>query len=399
MKWLFYTLLVLLASVGIALFALPDPGYVLIGYGNYSVETSLVLLVAFLLLAYVAVRLLAGLWRVPARIHRWEQRRRALQARSRLDRGLVRLLEGDWKVAEQRLSQLVKNRETPLITYLAAARAAQQQGSDKRRDHYLRLARQSAPGAELAVGLSQAELQIAAGQLPQAAATLSRLHGQAPRQVRVLQMLVDLYQQMHDWSRLRELLPAVRRRKALEGEALNALTVQVYGNLMKRAAGERDLAALKELWSDVPAHVTQDAGLLELYAGCLLQLGAEQDAETLIVTRLRHGWSKRLVYLYGKLHAGDAAARLATAETWLKRHDKDPVLLLTLARLSLRNQLWGKARHYLEASIGLHPTAESYRLLGELLERLGETDKAAEAWRTGLKLADSESAAGLLPGG
>ena len=52
MKWLMLALLVLIASVAVALVALPDPGYVLIGFGNYSVETSLlVLLVVFMVTA------------------------------------------------------------------------------------------------------------------------------------------------------------------------------------------------------------------------------------------------------------------------------------------------------------------------------------------------------------
>jgi HemY protein len=45
------------------------------------------------------------------------------------------------------------------LNYLAAARAAQRLGAGDRRDHYLRLAAQSAPEMEFATLLTQAELQ------------------------------------------------------------------------------------------------------------------------------------------------------------------------------------------------------------------------------------------------
>ena len=60
-------LVALVASVGVALFALPDPGYVLIGFGKYSLETTLLVFVVVLAVAYVSLRMLAGLWYVDGR--------------------------------------------------------------------------------------------------------------------------------------------------------------------------------------------------------------------------------------------------------------------------------------------------------------------------------------------
>src|SRR5690606_7394532 len=60
--------------------------------------------------------------------------------------------------------------------------------------------------------------------------------------------------------------------------------------------------------------------------------------------------------------------------------------LLAAARLCLRNELWGKARSYLETVVAIRPTPEAYQEYGRLLTRLGEDDAAAEAWRAGLSL-------------
>ena len=52
--------------------------------------------------------------------------------------------------------------------------------------------------------------------------------------------------------------------------------------------------------------------------------------------------------------------------------------------MCLRNELWGKARSYLESAISLRPTPETYSEYGRLLNQLGETDAAADAYRDGL---------------
>ena len=58
--------------------------------------------------------------------------------------------------------------------------------------------------------------------------------------------------------------------------------------------------------------------------------------------------------------------------------------MLSLAQISLNNELWGKARSYLEACIECGGTAEAYRELGHLLEQLDEKDTALDLYRRGI---------------
>jgi len=145
--------------------------------------------------------------------------------------------------------------------------------------------------------------------------------------------------------------------------------------------------------------VQQDEGLLAVYIEQLVRLGEHEQAGQLLATLIREGWNQRLVYLYGDMQSVDAPAQQTLAERWLEQHPQDPVLLLSLAKISLRNQLWGKARSYLEASIDLQPSAEAYRLLGTLLEKLEEPDKAAECYRKGVELPVQGMSGIALPDG
>jgi HemY protein len=75
---------------------------------------------------------------------------------------------------------------------------------------------------------------------------------------------------------------------------------------------------------------------------------------------------------------------LSHAEKWLKDHGQDPVLLLTLGKLAIQAELWGKARVYVESAIRHGPSPEAYARLAQLLEQMGEQAKAQAAYRDGL---------------
>jgi HemY protein len=396
MKRLFLLLLVLIAVVSGALLALRDTGYVLIRYGTLSVESSLtlaalVILVGFVVLYYV-LRFIIGMLGLPRRLRDWRQQRQSQRARQSLQRGMIDLAEGHWEKAEKGL-QKARHSDMPLLNYLAAARAAQQLGAHERRDEYLKLAHQSMPSADIAVGLAQAELQIAHHQLEQALATLTRLHGIAPKHGYVMKLLMQLHRQLHDWERLRELLPELRKRGVGSNAELDEIEIETDLALLEQSAQSRDLAALQLTWNRVAKPIRERERVLCSYARHLIALEANAAAEPLIRDALKNRWSEELVYLYGILVGPDPARQLTNAEAWLKTQGKNPVLLLTLGRLSKRNHLWGKARAYLEASLGIKPRPETYNELGGLLEQLKDKETALQCYRKGMLLATTEAAA------
>ena len=73
-------------------------------------------------------------------------------------------------------------------------------------------------------------------------------------------------------------------------------------------------------------------------------------------------------------------------EEWLKAHPEDAALLVTTARLCMVNELWGKAKSYLESSIAIAPGSNAYALYGRLLNKLGQDEEAKAAFCSGLAL-------------
>lgn len=388
MKLLVSALLILLAAVSAALIARNDPGYLLISHGAWRLETTLALAVIALLAGFVAfyylIRLLVNIWRTPRRLSTWQRGRLAHKARATLTRGLIQLEEGEWYAAEQNLIKHAEAGDPPLLHYLAAARAAQRQGAHERRDNYLRLAHQSTPSADVAVGLTQAELQLSHHQTEQALASLTHLRRLAPKHAYVLKLLMKLYVELHDWRALLELLPELRKRQIINAEQAEQLERRAYAGLLNMAARVQTLQHLHATWSSIPKRLRLCEDVLLGYVQQLRLRGEELHCEALLRETLKKNWSDALAYVYGLVQGPDPVKQLAYAEAWLKDHDKNAVLLLTLGRLAARNRLWGKARAYLEASLGAAPRSETYQELGNLLEQMNEPEAARDAYRKGL---------------
>ena len=206
MKFLILALLALAGAVATTRLVNQDPGHVLLSYGGYTVETSLAVTVAVVLIGFVAfyalLRLVLWFYRAPQRWRAWRRQRRMRHARRGLQQGLMLMAEGRWGQAEQRLIEHAADAETPLLNFLTAARAAQMQNAHERRDIYLGKATRSMPRAGTAVALTQAELQYDHAQWEQALATLSTLRQRIPKHPRVLALLAMTYQQLGDWPRL-----------------------------------------------------------------------------------------------------------------------------------------------------------------------------------------------------
>ena len=136
----------------------------------------------------------------------------------------------------------------------------------------------------------------------------------------------------------------------------------------------------------MPRNLRSELEVLEAYFTALIRLGKHEQAEKELAAALKKEWRSPLARLFGLVEGPDASKQLKRAEGWLSAHPEDPDLLLAAARLCLRNELWGKARSYLETVISLRPTPEAYQEYGQLLNRLGEGDAAADAFREGLGL-------------
>ena len=242
------------------------------------------------------------------------------------------------------------------------------------------------PDADFSVKLTQAELQFAHGQNEQALATLVHLHNLAPKHPHIMVLLTKIYQDVKSWDDLRKLLPQLHKYKVFPDKQLHIIEKETYIELMQDTELSHDFDKLQMLWQHLSRELKKDSDLIGIYCNTLIQLKQNDEAEQILRNTLRKEWNTDLVKLYGLVKSSQLEKQLLFAESLSRDHDNNPFLLLTLGRLCMYNDLWGKARAYLEASVGNRELTETYKELGLLMEYLNEPKLAAEYFKKGLFL-------------
>ena len=128
----------------------------------------------------------------------------------------------------------------------------------------------------------------------------------------------------------------------------------------------------------------RDEHTIRVYAEMLARAGDEAQAETLLRKVLRNHWSDELIHLYGRICGSKPDEQLLAAERWLQDRPNNPELLLALGRLSLRNELWGKAREYFETSLQLRRSQETLAELSRLNAHMGNEEESMRVLMQGL---------------
>jgi HemY protein len=387
-KYVFYLLLTLLAAVVVAGLAHVSNGYALLAYGRTSIEMSLGTLLVGVLVTffdlYLLTTLALSLWTYPRRLREALARKRQLRARRATKQGLIDFAEGRWEQSEKNLLLHAVDSEMPLINYIAAARAAQLQGEHERRDMYLQIAQEQVPEANVAVLLTQAELQIAHKQLDQALATLKRLQELDPDHVFAVRLLATLYRKLGDWQSLLGLVARLRETRVLTKKEVDRLEERAVAALLDQVDPKHAKPSATALWESVPKRLHEDLDLNRAYGRALLRCGEPVKAEAVLRDALKTHWDEELLALYGLAVGEEPKRQLARVEDWLAERGESAALLLTAGRLCVVAKLWGKARGYFEASIMLGGRPEAYEELGKLLRQLDDPEDALRTYSDGL---------------
>ncbi|WP_017939733.1 heme biosynthesis HemY N-terminal domain-containing protein [Zestomonas thermotolerans] len=393
-------LLVVAAIAGLVWAFSEHAGYVLIAFKGFRYESSLWAFLAVLAVLWVTLWLLRLVLRLlfvsTGVVNPWSRRNRRRRIRLASEQGLMDLIEGRWERALRHLKRAAEGAEQSLIYYLGAARAAHRLGEYEESDDLLERALQREPQAELAIALAHAELQADRDQLTQALSTLQVMRERHPHHPQLLRQLQAVLVRRGEWSVLVGLLPELRKYRALPEDQLLVLERRVWRERLDEAgraglnAGEAALQPLTQAWHHLPAELRQDPELVAAYAEQLRRLGAQEEAESLLRKAIRQHYDSRLVRLYGLVRGSDPAAQLQVAESWLQAHPEDAELLLALGRLSLQNQLWGKARDYFESSLSFARSPQACAELARLLAQLGETARSNQLFLEGLGMLDAQ---------
>jgi HemY protein len=388
MRTWFWTLLLAVVAVAVAVVLRAHPGNVLLLVWPYRVEMSLtlavLLLIAFFVAIYIGLRVLAWLLAIPERMRAWRGRRAQARDHELLERGWIGLLEGRFAHAEKDLGKLLdqtKARNRRVLAALSAARAAQGLGEFVRRDVMLDRAREAAgndPGLVEAVATVTGDLLLEQGQPQRALEVLAPLQDGGVRHLHTLRLLLRAERALGHHDRVFTLARGLLRRGAMEREeALRILDISGAARL--RAAMDAD--AWRAIWKDLKAEERLLPEIALAGAAAFESAGEADEAARVLEAAIANRFDARLVAAYSRGDAAQVPRRLERAEKWLQQRPTDPEVLSALGMLCLTGQLWGQAERYLQRAVERRADARTHALLGSLYDRLDRQNDAVRHWR------------------
>lgn len=385
MRWLIWLLVLAAAAVGLTLAARLGEGYVLLVVPPWRIDLSLniaVLLVALIVVAgYFLLHALMITLTMPARVRDFQRRRAQRRARETFAEALRSYFEGRLGKAERSARAALELGEQPVLSAILAARAAHGLRNYGARDEYLARAAEVDRDGEDVRLVAQAEMLLEERRYHDALEVLRRL----PRKhTAALRLELRAQQLARNWDQVLQLLPQLEKRKVFDAPVVEQIRRHAYIENLKRKA--LDAQSLRDYWARVPAEQKREPRVAATAAQCFAALGGCAEAQRIIEEALEAQWDSGLLALYSECLGAEVTQQLERAESWLKAHPRDPVLLLVLGRLCAHQQLWGKARSYLEASLSIEPTHSAYLELARLFERTGKPEAAAAQYRHALEL-------------
>jgi HemY protein len=364
-----------------------NDGYVLLVQPPYHVELSLNLLVILLVIGFFSLhgllRLISYTLQLPESVRAHKLAKQQKAAHTALLESLHALFEGRYGKAEKAAAHALELGEDAGMSALVAARAAHKLKHHAKRDYYLAEAERHAPEAAVARLLSQAELMLDDGEYTLALHALQQLEKIEPRHLPALRLELKVQQRLGNWEQVLHLLALLEKREAISVLQLRELQRNAHQQLLNRRAGSHE--DLLAYWKKIPDDDRLDARLAQAAALAFLRAGDGQAAAQAIEMSLTREWDSLLAGLYGDCAGDDPIKQLQQAEYWLQSHHDDANLLLSLGKLCIRQELWGKAQSYLEASLSVQPGSAAHYALAGMLEHMGMHNDATRHYRQSLE--------------
>ncbi|PMK02807.1 heme biosynthesis HemY N-terminal domain-containing protein [Vibrio sp. 10N.261.55.A7] len=386
----------LFVVLGLGLFAgtqyAGQQGYVLISVADKTIEMSVTTLVIFIIASLAALFFLEfiikKILRTSSTTWNWFSVRKLKRSRRFTNEGIIKLLEGDWKVAEKKVMRWANHHDMPLLCYLVASEAAQGMGDKQRRDQYLSKASEQ-ENSRLAVELTRAKQQVREAEYELAFDTLSSLKNEYPNNTILLNLLKVVYLQLQLWQPLLELVPKLSKHKLIESDEQESILEKAQCGLLSDIATQKGSEGLIAHWDQLPKKVKGNTHLIGCFIKQLIARKADNDAYIVLKESLKKHASPELFSLLPEINLADTHPAIQLLTSTLKKDKDNATAHSALAQFYLRESNWGKAQEHLEIALSIRSNVSDYAYLADTLEKQNLPKAAHEVSKKALMLVNN----------
>lgn len=361
--------LIILLALALAELGQEDPGYILINYSGFIIETSLMVVIVLVILTIMAITLISycikPFWN---RLKPISSNPRQEKLNSHLIKGMLSLSDGDWFSAQKQLNRIPKNTSTSIIAIVGQARAAYELGQEAKALAYLEDAQKldKKNGGKYKHHLLLAECQFAIASTDYALAMRALNKVSANHQTKAFWKLkAKVLLLTQQWHQLYALLPKIRQDKLFGEEQLLDLEVQCFAALMH----DQPLETIQEFWKSIPVKRKLLSELAQVKFTALLNINEPKLAFELAQEQVQRGINTDWAVHLTKLTSIDWQTRYNLVTKYMGNNTSDTQVSKALGLLAYQGEDFATATNHLNHALQLQPQDLATQLLVFKIEK------------------------------
>ena len=354
-------------------------GYVLLEFFQYSLETSVPVLLLGMLLGYLLIRILTLIWRSPRIIREMLANRSAKRTQRLLNDSLILLSKGDIRRAKKKLKSASSTNHPILQSFLLNIEMSIESGDIAESHNWVEKASSKLPEVKDYIYTFASKSLIDAGCFIDARSYVDELIESNPKNPAANQLLFKILQDTRDYDLI------LRKIFEFSDYINDDELAQTIHSMVKDAIKHQKPTetVIDRIPKSIETHSMIVTSKIEAWINNKEYLKAEIELRK----QIPNNWNKELILLYAELGDDKLNELSERTDKWLEERPKDANLWLVASRLAQKDGLWSKAQQCIERSIEITPASETYTELALILSELGEKEQASEA----LKLARQTS--------
>jgi len=377
--------MIIFAGLFLGPMLMDQKGYVLIAINDWTIESSVVVLVMVVLVFYACLQLFEWavvntltLW---GRTRHWFGWRKHQLAQQKTLTSLLDLAGGRFALAEKNSARYAELSEQPMLNYLTAANAAQQMGKTDLRDKYLASAA-SLKSDDSALVATRLKMLVDDNDPVATAQWLSTQPARTLVQPEILALVLPIYCQTKQWDLVLSTASQVYKNKYLTAQQFEAIEIDAHQALLGQSADD-SLDELHRYYKKLHRKLRNNIDIFFCYAKLVIKLKGIGDIENLVFKFLRKEGNHCLITLL--LNADDAQKycdKLLQLESTFKHHVS---FYCTIAKLYADLRQWELAKTWYIKAIECEPKASLYHQLALVQQELGEQNGALNSFNKALE--------------
>ncbi|KEQ00154.1 putative enzyme of heme biosynthesis [Snodgrassella alvi SCGC AB-598-J21] len=385
MRSLLWLIVLFIVAVGVVLGAKYYSGDVYIVVEQTLIRINLQLFIGLVLLTvvllYIFLRIVMGFVHLPGHWHHWRINHQRHQVETALNHAGLAYFEGRYQFAEREAERVLRNKQgqhSRALALLLAAHSADQMDDSTTRDRYLDEIAKLPEKQQLSRYLLLAQSALSQHNDQQARSALEAAAKINPNLTQLVKLQLRYDWEKHDAQGVLEAVDKLSRAGALSESEQNNYQYWAYRQLLANVKEPGELKSSLNLIPVDERESTLSANIAEKY----LQLGMYTQALKWVKKYYPRTHDASLLPAFNQanqyLSSKEQQKNMVTVDKWLQQNPQAPDLLLLMGELSYQQQLWGKAKTYLEASLQASNNNVTRLLLAKVLEQSGQSEAAEQ---------------------